>query len=201
MSKIAVDVVLLPDDAMTEQAIAISARLYEKERGAFKLGREDYLPHVTLAMGVLDEGGVEKAGEMLKKIAVETKPLSLKAEKLEALVSLVGGFVFCIEVGKSPELKNIHQKVAESFIPFLTFDSSPDIFVEPATIQEGTMRFIKNFPKKFDWNEYHPHITIGRGSAEEAFTPSNFSTPTLALCQLGQFCTCRKVLALFPLSR
>jgi|SRR3989338_6743435 len=199
MSRLAIDVVLLPDRAMIEKAIAISSRLQEKENGPFKLGTEDYFPHVTLAMGVINEGHIDKGKEILKELAQRTRPLSLMAEKLDPLPSLVGGFVSCIEVGKTPELKELHRQMIERFVPLLTFDSSPDIFVEPETIQEGTMRFIKNFPKRFDFNEYHPHITIGRGAAYEPFEPVAFTAPTLGLCQLGQFCTCRKILASFEL--
>ena len=151
MSKLAVDVALLPDEAISSKAIAISERLQKKENGPFRLGARDYLPHITIFMGVLDEADLSRAKEILGAIAAETAPLSLTAKALEGIPSSVGGVVSSLELTKTAELQVLHQKVSERFAPMLTFESTPDTFVEPSTIHEGTMRFIRNFPTKFDW--------------------------------------------------
>ena len=53
----------------------------------------------------------------------------------------------------------------------------------------------KNYPEKSSFENFFPHITIGYGEINNFSFPIIFSVSKLALCHLGNHCTCRKILA------
>jgi len=69
MSHIATDVVLLPDATMTEKAIAANKALIGDDAGEITLGSGTCLPHISLAMGCIDEADVDAIGSLLQKLA------------------------------------------------------------------------------------------------------------------------------------
>lgn len=62
-------------------------------------------------------------------------------------------------------------------------------------VEEVTMYWIKNYPKESSFEKFSPHITIGFGEVEGETCgikfPLRFSVSKLALCHLGNYCTCR----------
>ena len=55
MAKIAVDVVLLPSETIINRAIEANKQLLKQGIGEIVLNKEHYLPHISLAMGCIDE--------------------------------------------------------------------------------------------------------------------------------------------------
>ena len=77
--QIAVDVVLLPDEAMTSRAIEINRRLITSDPPEIVLNRKDCLPHISLAMGCIDEADVTAIQERLETLARETSVRRLRS--------------------------------------------------------------------------------------------------------------------------
>ena len=71
MGKKAVDVVLLPDEAMTEEAIEANAELVKKFGKKIVLNKKNCLPHISLAMGCVDEEDIVSVERILRSIAKE----------------------------------------------------------------------------------------------------------------------------------
>ena len=63
--------------------------------------------------------------------------------------------------------------------------------------------WIRNYSKESSLDKFSPHITIGIGEVESETRglayPIKFNTSKLALCHLGNYCTCRKVISLHDL--
>ncbi len=78
MSRKAVDVVLLPDEAMTDRAIEINAELVERFGDEIVLNKESCLPHISLAMGCIEEADITPVEKVLEEIAKETSLPELK---------------------------------------------------------------------------------------------------------------------------
>ena len=55
MSIIAVDIVLLPDENTTQKAVDINSELVSKFGNEIVLSKDNCLPHISLAMGCIDE--------------------------------------------------------------------------------------------------------------------------------------------------
>ncbi|MHC4628534.1 MAG: hypothetical protein ACYTDV_16275, partial [Planctomycetota bacterium] len=71
MSRIAVDVVLLPSDEVTTRAIEANIELLKQSPDKIVLDRENCLPHVSLAMGCIDQCLIADAQRTLRAIAEE----------------------------------------------------------------------------------------------------------------------------------
>ena len=69
MGRIAVDVVLLPDETMTDKAIEMNAKLVKQFGSEIVLHKEKCLPHISLAMGCIDEEDIT----FIEKV-LETNP-------------------------------------------------------------------------------------------------------------------------------
>jgi len=79
--------------------------------------------------------------------------------------------------------------------PYFSYDITADMVLSPPRVEESTLLWIRNYPEKASYEKFLPHITIGYGRIGDFSFPSRFTAYKLALCHLGNDCTCRKVLA------
>jgi hypothetical protein len=55
--------------------------------------------------------------------------------------------------------------------------------------------YIQNFTQNSSYKNFNPHITIGDGIFERKLKLQiKFTASRLALCHLGNYCTCREIL-------
>ena len=71
MARKAVDVVLLPEETIADKAIKANAKLVENCGSEIVLNKEDCLPHISLAMGCVDEKDIAYIEKILQSIAKE----------------------------------------------------------------------------------------------------------------------------------
>jgi 2'-5' RNA ligase len=193
-SKIAVDVVLLPSDEMTDKAIEANAELVEKFGRQIVLNKENCLPHISLAMGCIDETHISSIEKVLQTI-VEASPLGdLKVIGVRISRNARGEKVSVFELERTNELQSLHEKVMKRLAPFFSYDVTADMICGDEEVAETTLLWIKDYAEKAGFANFLPHITIGYGQVKEQPAPVVFAASKLALCHLGNHCTCRKVL-------
>ena len=61
-------------------------------------------------------------------------------------------------------------------------------------VAESTLLWIKNFSTESSFEKFFPHITIGFGATKALDLPIEFAPVRLAMCHLGNHCTCKKIL-------
>jgi hypothetical protein len=62
-------------------------------------------------------------------------------------------------------------------------------------VAPSTLDWIRTYPEKAAYENFRPHITIGYGRLPAtAALPIPFVVTRLALCHLGNHCTCRRTL-------
>jgi 2'-5' RNA ligase len=195
MSKKAVDVVLLPDEAMTDKAIEANAELVKKFGRKIVLNKKNCLPHISLAMGCIDEGDVIAAERILKSIAKECALGDLTVLGVQVSENSAGEKVSAFEVEGTKELQSLHETIMGRLEPYLDRDVTAEE-INDKEVAETTLLWIKNYREKSSFAKFFPHITIGYGELSNlpAF-PIKFAASKLALCHLGNHCTCRRVLA------
>jgi 2'-5' RNA ligase len=195
MSKKAVDVVLLPDEAMTDKAIEANAELVKKFGRKIVLNKENCLPHISLAMGCIDEGNIAAADKILQLIAKECALGDLTVLGVRVSENAAGEKVSAFEVGGTKELQLLHETIMERLESYLGRDVTAEE-INDEEVAETTLSWIKNYREKSSLAKFFPHITIGYGEVSNlpAF-PIKFAASRLALCHLGNHCTCRRVLA------
>jgi 2'-5' RNA ligase len=196
MSKKAVDVVLLPDEMMTDKAIEANAELVKKIGKKIVLNKENCLPHISLAMGCVDEEDIASVERILRSIAKECSLGDLRVLGVRSSTNTAGEKVSAFEVGETKELQLLHKAVMERLAPYLSCDVTADMIYGYGNdeVAEATLLWIKNYREKSSFDKFFPHITIGYGELSNPLSAMKFTASRLALSQLGNHCTCRGII-------
>jgi hypothetical protein len=191
MAKIAVDVVLLPSQEMSDRAIEANRKLLKQRAGGITLDKESCLPHVSLAMGGMDE----------RDTANNYAPGPLTVMGVHTETDLAGEEISMFLIKKTRRLQSLHEAVMRRLSRHFSYDVTADMVLYPPAASPSTLAWINDYPEKSSFENFFPHITIGYGRVDKFPFPVEFSASQLALCHLGNFCTCRKVLATTELRR
>jgi len=196
MGRIAVDVVLLPDEEMTDRVVAINAELVEHGNREIVLSKECCLPHISLAMGCIDEADVVEIKKMLAALARQKSIQKLVVYGVFISISKNGDKVSVYVVEKTEQLQQLHEEVMNRMAKYTTYEAKKEmIYGYPEeTVAEGTLLWINNYRKKASFANFLPHTTVGYGVIPTPEAPIEFGVSSLALCHLGNHCTCRRIL-------
>jgi len=194
MGRKAVDVVLLPTEAMMDRVIEANRKLIEKSDKKIVLNKKNCLPHISLAMGCVDESDIAAIGKVLQTIARECSLGDLTVTDIQIAADSAGEKVSVFEVEKTRQLQLFHEKAMGKLTGYLSSEVTGDMIYTGAAVEDSTLLWIKNYQEKSSFANFSPHITIGYGEIENRPLPIKFAASKLALCHLGNHCTCRKVL-------
>jgi 2'-5' RNA ligase len=200
MAQIAVDVVLIPSEEMTNTAIEANRELLKKNPEKIILDREKCLPHISLAMGCIDQKQNADIEKILQKIAEEFFICSLRIAGVHTHTNITGEKVSVLQIENTNRLQSLHERVMTSMKPYFSYDVTADMVLSDGTISKSTLLWIKNYPAESGYEKFFPHITLGYGEIELESLPARFNVSKIALCHLGNHCTCRKVLAVAELT-
>ena len=99
----------------------------------------------------------------------------------------------------TPPLMTLHEQLMEALRGHERPDGGTSAFVE----DEGRLRdvlWVAGYRLKSSFHHYAPHITLGHGARPPAIEPLTFEASTVAVCHLGRFCTCRRVIRRWTLT-
>ncbi len=163
------------------EAIKINRRFESR----FALNKVNCLPHITLSQGIIKLEYLPKLKEKLKKISGEFKPLNLRAFVVNKPSTM-------FEVIRTKGLDNLHNKVMTEFKNLISYDVEESFFYD-SHIRQKSLDYVRDFPS-VAYDNYYPHITLGPERARVELE-SKFSCDRLVICHLGDYNTCRKILA------
>ena len=195
MAKIAVDVVLLPGEEVTDKAIEANRQLPNTFNSRIILNKDDCPPHISLAMGCIEEKDIGQIEKILQDAAKGHFPGKLKIVGVYIGTDAAGRKVSLYHVQKTKAIQSLHEKLMEKLSPYFSCEVTPEMVLAEAEVSESTLRWVKNFPTESSFEKFFPHITIGFGETKAIDFPIEFAPVRLALCHLGNHCTCRKILA------
>jgi 2'-5' RNA ligase len=195
MTEIAVDVVLLPSEEMADKAIAANKELLKQYTDKIVLDKENCLPHISLAMGCIDESDIDEIYKILKRAAKESSLEQLSAVCVHTESNQAGEKISVFEIEKTEALQSLHEEVLKRLSPYFSYTVKADMVLSSSETSESTLDWIKNYPEKSSFEKFSPHITIGYGEINNFSFSIKFTVSKLALCHLGNHCTCRKILA------
>lgn len=191
--RIAIDVALLPSEEMMDIAIEANKKVIGN---MIKLNKENCLPHITLAMGCVSEGALEEIDEILKDLAGQFNEFRLKT---------VSGSdnELCFMIERDEGLQFFHETIMKKMTPFFTYDVKKGMVYKARgeKVNDLTLNYVRDFPLKSSLENYMPHITIGSAERGVCLSEVEFTASELALCHLGNFCTCRKILLSYILNK
>jgi 2'-5' RNA ligase len=195
MTKIAIDVVLLPSEMMMERAIEINKELLRRNEDKIVLDQEKCLPHISLCMGCIDEDKIPAIRNIIDEIGTAYSPFNLQAIDLKSEIIQTGKKVSAFVIKDQDELQKLHETIMKKLWSYLSYDVEIPMLFNPPEVEEVTLHWIKNYANQYyDPSLFHPHITVGFGETTAFQMPINFTASQIALCQLGNYCTCRKVI-------
>lgn len=193
MSRKAVDVVLLPPENVMEEVIQLNEKFGGDASDNFKLGKHDYIPHISLCMAIIEDEDYSEVERILEKIQEDFSPLELQFDRVNSK-EIEGGSIFSAIVLKDPDkLQELHENVVEKFKPYMGSKPSENMFYGSEEILETTLNWVRDFKEESSYENFLPHISVGFGNLD-LDQKTKFEASKIAICHLGKFCTCRDIL-------
>ena len=121
MTKIAIDVVLLPDSNMINTCLELNTRLVQEFKSTIILGSTINIPHISLCMGAVAIENLSKVNETLRRIATHYSVFQFKG-KLQAQGSINQKNTIWIDIDKEAVLQQLQAKVMNQLWKYLSFN-------------------------------------------------------------------------------
>ncbi|OVE79492.1 hypothetical protein BVY00_00300, partial [bacterium G20] len=115
------------------------------------------------------------------------KPINLVAH----LVNKPSSSFF--EIENSHELRKLHTNIMEEFEKIASYNVKSEAFYDKS-IREHSLDWVRNFRKDAAFENYWPHITLLTSNPSKDRKTLKFIAKRLAICHLGDYNTCRKIL-------
>ena len=195
MSQIAVDIVLIPSKDMMDIAIEANKKLLRQYPNKIILDKDNCLPHISLAMGCIEQKYIADIETTLKNTAKEYSIMPMRITGVHIQKNSSGEKVSVIHIEQTEQLQSLHEQAMQKLEQYFSYEVRADMVFGDETVCKSTLLWIKNYPEKSSYDNFFPHITLGYGEIELQSVPIQFTVSKIALCHLGNHCTCRKVLA------
>ncbi len=186
---------LLPDEAVTEKSIDANRDLVTRHGRHIVLDKNTCLPHISLAMGCIENTDVEPVERLLRAVARDCPTGDLVITGVATTLNALGRQVSAFLLAQTRELQSLHERVMNEMQTYVSYDVTAEMIYGNEDVAETTLAWIRSYREKAGFKAFFPHITLGYGMIAESMTfPLHFAASRLALCHLGNHCTCRKVL-------
>jgi hypothetical protein len=147
-------------------------------------------------MGCIGEADIADIEKILEAIAKQSPLKELNVTGLRTETNSAGEKVTVLQIEKTRALQSLHEQIMLKVAPYImNYDVSADMLFSSSEASKSTLLWIKNYPEKSSFENFSPHITLGYGQINNFSFPAKFTVSKLALCHLGNHCTCREILA------
>jgi len=193
MTKIAIDIALLLPEDIEDFCIKIN----EASEKINPLGKDDYIPHITLAMGIIDKKDVKPIQDYLQNLKIN--PFKLSVDKIRYKETPEGN-KSSFEVTNTQELQALHETILSNIKQYLQKGASVEMLYkgDETGMSENTKLWLDTHSEKTAFENYWPHITLGCYNAK-AELPIKFKVNTIAFCHVGDGVTCRRIISKYKL--
>lgn len=191
---LALDVALLPPAACRPRLAALNAALDAPPHG-FRFD-DTHLPHVTLAQQLVAAGRLAEIIRCVARTVRTAAPLRLRSTGLSR-----GRTTSSLRLAPTAALARLHAGVMDALLPFEAGPGDASAFHsngEPP--RPADLEWVTRFRDRAAYARFDPHITLGVGAAPGAAAALDAEAERVALCHLGRYCTCRRVLAEWTLT-
>jgi hypothetical protein len=189
---IAVDIAILPPAEVCERAIALSAALPVHESQGLVLGG-DRLPHVTLTQQFVPVAALDRFIEQVDQVVGTCAQLHLRVTG-----GGKGSHSVWMSIDRVPALVHLHEQLllATEALDRATGDAAAFLGDD---VRDRDVRWVREFRRESSFDRFTPHITLGHASDPPFVEPLDFVATTIAVCHLGRFCTCQRIIRAWDL--
>lgn len=188
MPQLAVNLVLLLPPDVRRYCEDVNATLRRRQPA---IDFRKAVPHLSLFMGVIDRQDLLQAFHVLETLGRTHPPVTVDVVSLGHGPSTptVG-----LNVRPSRPLRRLHHVAMERMAPLCRGSARRDCFAG-REVTAATLEWVRDYRTQAAGDHFRPHITLGLGELDRSPPPFSFPARTLALYQLGNFCTCTTLLA------
>ncbi len=197
MSKIAIDVALIPPKEILDLAINLNKTF--TPLSAFN--DKNNLPHITLAMGVIEKTRIDLINKKLGEISEKFNSIDLEISKVSTHIKPDGKKSFYFEIKPSKELADLHGEIMKQLDSILTHKVEIEMFNQDQPVEPISKYWVENYKKDHQNPEnFQGHISL-KCKNEPVYDqlPLKFRASKLTLCHLGNLCTCREIFGSYEL--
>lgn len=191
---LALDVALLLPPPATATVGRLNARLAGPPAG-FRFDAT-HLPHVTLVQQFSPASDLGAVADEVAAVLAHTAPLRLTPVGFDA-----GETTTSLALDPTPELAELHGSLMDRLAAFDVAAGDESAFVdddEPP--RQRDVAWVTRFRTAAAYRHFDPHVTLGVGALDGTPPALAIDVATVALCHLGRFCTCRRLLASWALA-
>jgi 2'-5' RNA ligase superfamily len=193
MNLMAIGLALLLPQEVRANAIALSASLSSKGAHGLRLD-ELNRPHITLSQHFVGADEIDRVFERVHERLRGRAPL---------VVQVTGGghstHMVWMNIERSPELVDLHEQLMDGLRRLEREIGGPDAFVDGDARLRDVL-WVSGFRFKSSFGDYRPHVTLAEGTQPPLIGPFSFEASAVAVCHLGRFCTCPRVLRVWELN-
>ena len=191
---LALDVALLLPPEVFRRAVVISAGLPASESQGLRLD-DAHLPHVTLTQQFIRADDLAAVLETVGRTLEGHPPLTLHVTGAGR-----GTGAVWMAIERTMSLVSLHERLMDALEPWEQPGGGETAFHDKDA-RPGDVAWVERFRSASSFTTFTPHVTLGHAAVPPALEPFTFEASSVAACQLGRFCTCRRVLASWPLER
>ena len=184
---IALDIAILPPADVSARAIALSAALPADGSQGLRLG-VDRLPHITITQQFVPFESLDLLLAQLDRLLRDCEPVPLRVTG-----GGKGSNSVWLTIERTPALANLHAQLLQTAEPFeVTTGDAASFFGGDA--RDRDVRWVREFRRESSFDRFTPHITLGHASEPPTVEPMAFVATTIAVCHLGRFCACQRII-------
>ena len=105
-----------------------------------------------------------------------------------------------MSIQRSPALVHLHERLLHAMEPFELQRGDASAFLN-GDARDRDVRWVTAFRRESSFARFTPHITLGHASEPPHVESMDFVATTIAVCHLGRFCTCRRIIRAWELRR
>ena len=189
MTKIAIDVVLLLPNEIMNFVISINKNEEKQGNSKGELNAVDFLPHISLAMGVIKKEDWEKVTEIVAGVSEKFNQMKLEITEPYHVIGEDEVKSYGLRI-IGDNLQQLHEELMSQLNPFLTFDATQKEIYK----QEENPDYVNSYKEKGSFDKYEPHITLRCKEITQEIPKQKFIAKRIAICHIGRSTTCRKIL-------
>lgn len=196
----AIDIALIPEKKVLDISIGLNGQLIEKTGDySIVLGEHECLPHISLAMCGIAANRLDELKSVLHGKLLGYVPYKAEFSGYAAVETSGGDTVSGADIVKDEKILELQNILAGILADFRCEEITPDFFYgNGMDISDFSLEYSENYLEKQTGDNFSPHITLGHGNIKEIAVyeefPDFFTCNRLAICHLGNHCTCAGIL-------
>lgn len=194
MTKIAINIVLLPEEKMAREIIEINKELLKTNKNKIILGKIVNQPHISLCMGGINTIDLPQIIKSIDEISNKFSQLNFQG-KLSIQSVSDHEKILWLKIIKDDIIQKMHEIVMKSVWKYLNYNIEKYMLADSEKVEEKTISWIKKYSNLYENPSlFSPHITIGIGNTFKSNRTFIFSSSKIAIFKLGNYCTCNELI-------